>query len=100
VTVVAPAPSAPVLSSIAPASGNQGTAVAVTLTGLNFISGATIAVSGGGISVSNVKVVSATQITATFTIGSSASTGNRNVTVKTANGTTGAVTFTVVKKRR
>jgi hypothetical protein len=99
VTVVAPAPPAPVLNSISPNSATQGTSVAVTLTGSNFVSGATVAVSGGGISVSKVTVVSPTQITATFTIAQSASTGNRNVTVKTANGTSGAVAFTVAKKR-
>jgi hypothetical protein len=97
VKVVAPDPA---FSSITPNSGTQGTSVAVTLTGSNFISGATVAVSGGGVSVKNVTVVSATQITATFTIGSSASAGNRNVTVTTSGGTSGAVTFTVVKKRR
>lgn len=100
VTVKAPAPPVPTLSSIAPNSGTQGTSVAVTLTGSNFQAGATVGVSGGGVSVSNVKVVSATQITATFTIGTNAGTGNRNVTVATSAGTSGAVVFGVVRRRR
>jgi hypothetical protein len=100
VTITAPVPPVPMLSSIAPNSGTQGTSVAVTLTGSNFAAGATVAVSGGGVSVSKATVVSASQITATFTIGSSAGVGNRNVTVKTSGGTTGTVVFGVVKRKR
>ena len=92
VTVTAPLP---VLSSVSPNSGTQGTSVPVTLTGSNFQAGATVAVSGSGVTVSNVTVVNATQITATFTIGASAATGTRSVTVKTAAGTSGAQSFTV-----
>ena len=58
----------PTLTSISPNSGVQGQGVAVTLTGTNFVAGATIGVSGAGITVSNTTVVSATQITATFAI--------------------------------
>jgi hypothetical protein len=92
VTVVAPVP---VLSSIAPNSGTQGAGVPVTFSGSNFQSGATVAVSGTGVTVSNVVVVSATQMTATFTIAATAATGGHGVTVTTANGTSGAQTFTV-----
>jgi hypothetical protein len=99
VTITVPAPPVPTLSSIAPSSGAQGTSVAVTLTGSNFASGATVAVSGGGVSVSKVTVVSATQITATFTISNNAATGNRNVTVTIQGGTSSAMTFTVVRRR-
>ena len=49
VTVTAP-PAAPVLSSIAPNSGTQGTNVAVTLNGSNFQAGATVAIGGSGVS--------------------------------------------------
>ena len=62
----------PTLTSISPNSGVQGQGVAVTLTGTNFIAGATIGVSGAGITVSNTTVASATQITATFTIAGNA----------------------------
>jgi len=89
---------APVLNSIAPNSGAQAASVAVTLTGSNFQAGATVTISGSGVSVSNVTVVSATQITATFTITSNASTGGRAVSVKTAAGTSGTQTFTVLKR--
>src|SRR6202035_110974 len=85
----------PTLTSISPNSGEQGQDVAVTLTGTNFIAGATIGVSGAGITVSSTTVVSATQITATFTIAANAATGAQNITVTTSGGTSGAQPFTV-----
>jgi hypothetical protein len=88
-------PPVPTLASVSPNSGVQGTAVPVTLTGTNFVSGATVNVSDSGVTVSNVSVVSATQITAAFTIASSATLGAANVTVTTTGGTSGAVTFAI-----
>ena len=85
----------PTLTSISPNSGVQGQGVAVTLTGTNFVAGATIGLSGAGITVSNTTVVSATQITATFAIAANAATGAQNVTVTTSGGTSGAQPFTV-----
>ena len=94
VTVTSP-PVAPILSSIAPNSGTQGTSVGVTLAGSNFQSGATVAVSGTGISITGVTVVSSTRITATFVIAASASTGAHSVTVATGAGTSASQSFTV-----
>jgi len=88
-------PPAPTLTTVSPNSGIQGQNVNITLTGTNFQSGATVAVSGTGVTVSDVNRVSSSSITATFTIGASALTGGRNVTVTTAGGTTSAQTFTV-----
>jgi Ice-binding-like/Bacterial Ig-like domain/IPT/TIG domain len=85
----------PTLTSISPNSGVQGQSVPVTLTGTNFVAGATIGLSGAGITVSNTTVASATQITATLTIAANAATGARNVTVTTSGGTSGAQPFTV-----
>jgi hypothetical protein len=96
-TVTVTAPSKPVLSSIAPASGAQGTSVAVTLTGSNFVSGATLAIGGAGVSASNVTVVSSTKITAAFVIAANAATGAHTVTVE---GASGAVNFTVIRAAR
>ena len=67
----------------------------MTLTGTNFVTGATVAVSNPGVTVSGVAVVSATQITATFTIAANAATGAASVTVTTSGGTSPAVNFTV-----
>ncbi len=87
--------SPPTLTSISPNSGVQGQGVPVTLTGMNFVSGATIGVSGAGITVSNTTVVSTTQITATFTVAANAATGAQNITVTTAGGTSSPQIFTV-----
>ena len=93
-TVSAPA-NAPTLTVIGPASGVQGTTVPVTLTGTNFVSAATINIAGTGVSATNVTVVSATSITASFVIGPSATTGAHNVSVTTAKGTTATLPFNV-----
>jgi hypothetical protein len=96
VTFTVTVPPAPTLTSIAPPTGVRGTAVAVTLTGSNFISGATtVAVSGGGVAVSGVTVTSTTQISATFTISTGAALGVHNVSVTTPGGTSNTVPFTV-----
>ncbi len=85
----------PTLSAIAPSSGIQGAAVAVTLTGTNFASGSTISLSGTGITVSGLTVASSTSITATFTIAASAPTGAQNVTVTSKSKITSSQAFTV-----
>jgi len=85
----------PTLSAIAPSSGIQGAAVAVTLTGTNFAAGSTISLSGTGVTVSNVTVASNTSITATFTIAATAPTGAQNVTVTSRSKISGSQAFTV-----
>jgi len=91
-----PGPCLPTLTSVTPASGLPGNTVSVTLAGTRFVSGATtVAVSGTGVTVSNVNVASATSLTADFVIAAGAATTARNVTVTTAGGTSGARTFTV-----
>jgi hypothetical protein len=69
--------------------------VPVTLTGTSFAAGASVSTSSSGIVVSNVVVVSATQITATFAIAGSAALGSNTVTVTTNGGTSGTVLFTI-----
>ena len=88
-------PSPPTLTSVSPSSGVQNSSVPVTLTGTNFVSGATVSTTNSGIAVSGVTVVSSTRITATFSIGANAAVGAANVTVTTSGGTSGAVAFTV-----
>ncbi len=94
VTITVPV-AAPVLSSISPNSGTQGTSVPVTLTGSNFQAGATLAIGGAGVSATHVAVVSATQMTATLVIAASATTGTHSLTVTTSGGTSAAQLFTV-----
>lgn len=88
-------PPPPTLTGISPTSGVQGNTVSVTLTGTNFVAGATVAVSGSNVTVNNVTVVSATSITADFVIGGAATAGARTVTVTTSGGTSGTQTFTI-----
>jgi 6-phosphogluconolactonase (cycloisomerase 2 family) len=86
----------PTLASVSPSSGGLGVVVPVTLTGTSFIPGATtVAVSGSGVTASNVNVTSATTLTVDLTVAAGAALGARSVTATTAFGTTGAQTFTV-----
>jgi hypothetical protein len=54
--------SAPTLTSISPDSGSTGGNTFITLTGTNFVSGATVRI--GGVAATSVAFVSATQLTA------------------------------------
>jgi hypothetical protein len=88
----------PKLSSITPNTGLRGTNVAVTLIGSDLVAlaGATsVNVSGAGVTVTSITVVSDSEIMATFSITTTAGLTTRNVTVTTPNGTSNAVTFTV-----
>ena len=93
-----PEPEAPTLTDVSPDEGLPAETVAVTLTGTNFIVGGTkVIVAGGGVTVNNVDVDSSTSLTADFVLSSNgaATPGDRSVTVTTADGTSGAVTFTI-----
>jgi hypothetical protein len=91
---MAPSP-APTLASVSPGNGVQGTNVSVTLTGTNFVSPATINFGGAGVTVTGTTVVNSTTMTATFNIAANAVLGAQNVSVTTAGGTSGNVTFMV-----
>lgn len=88
-------PAAPTVSSISPSSAGVGSTVQVSLTGTNFATGAAISVNNPGVTVSNVSVVSATQIAATFSIAASAAPGPATVSVTTPYGTSAPVRFTI-----
>ena len=87
----------PVLNSIKPASGRQGTAVAITIAGTGLSDASSINVSGGGITVSGITVVNDGTITATFTMTANATANARTVSVTTPGGTSNTVTFTVTR---
>ena len=96
VTFTVTLPSAVTLTSISPAYGAQGASAPVTLTGTGFVQGAQISIANAGVTAANIVVVSATEITATFTVAPNASLGPANVTVTTVSGASGPVTFTVL----
>ena len=94
-TPALPAPKKPpTVVWLSPASGRPRAAVQVTLTGADFAPETTVAVSGSGVEVSDVKVESATQVTATFKIGAGVS-GVRDVKVSTPSGDSNAATFRI-----
>lgn len=94
---------APTLTSITPSSGAVGPrarTVDVSLTGTGFDRGGLeVSVSGSGVVVANVSVVSATSLTADFIIAGESTTGDRSVTVSTDDGTSGSVAFRVRRDR-
>ena len=103
-SIVAPSPveaqspaGAPTLTNISPNQGGPGATVPVTLTGTNFIVGATtVTVNSGGVSAANVVVTSATSLTADIVMTAAAVLGAHTITVTTSHGTSGSQTFTVI----
>jgi len=79
--------SAPTITEISPPSGSTAGATAITVTGINFLVGATVSI--GGAVCTNVVVVTSTRITCTTPAGSA---GAKNVVV--TNTDTGTTTFT------
>ena len=87
--------SVPTLTSISPSSGGQHSTVTVTLTGTN-LAGAT-AINGlpSGVTYT-ITGTTATTVTATFTIATTAGKVTYNLSVTAPGGTSNTVTFTVV----
>jgi IPT/TIG domain len=83
----------PVVNSISPSRGLIGTNVDVTISGTGLTNATSIS-AGSGISAT-ITSNNDTQIQATFGIASNAPGGTHNVTVSTAIGTSGAVSFFV-----
>ncbi len=75
----------PVIASISPDSGNQGTTLNVTINGSNF-TGASNLQFGAGISVNSLSILSSNQIDANITIAADAAVGSRDVSVAKAGG--------------
>jgi hypothetical protein len=71
---------APTITAVSPIFATRSQSLNVTITGTNFVAGAS-ANFGAGITVSSTTVDSATQITASITVGSTATLGTYNVTV-------------------
>ncbi|HJQ98672.1 MAG TPA: fibronectin type III domain-containing protein [Candidatus Polarisedimenticolaceae bacterium] len=71
----------PVVTLAAPSAAEQGRALALTITGSNFQSGASVVFSATGITVNSVTVNSCTQITANITVGNTATVGASNIEV-------------------
>jgi hypothetical protein len=88
---------APTLISVSPTSGAQGqNNISVALTGNGFIAGSVVTFSGTGITINSTTINSATSITTVISIDLNAITGQRDVTVTNANGTSNPSTFKVL----
>ncbi len=82
---------APTVTSASPDSVSQGGSAALTLTGTQFQSGATVT-SSAGITFSGTTFVKTTELTTTATVASSVATGTYNLTVTNPDGGTGTCT--------
>jgi hypothetical protein len=76
----------PTINSISPRIAMQGSQTVLTLTGINFTSDATVQMDGSGGSLSGVRVVNSTTITATLSLSPDATPGTHNVRVTTRFG--------------
>src|SRR6202008_4812750 len=81
----------PSLTSIAPATGVQGTTVPVTLTGTELASATAITVSGTGVTCTKTGTATTTTLTANCVIPTTALIGARTVSVTTPDGVTNTV---------
>ncbi len=77
---------APIITSVAPAQGNQGESLSITISGSNFSEATSIDL-GSGIDISGWSIDSNFQISANITVSASAVTGPRDVSVTNPYGT-------------
>lgn len=87
------------ITSLTPNSGQPGQTLNVAITGANFVNGATVFFSGGGVTVNSTSFFSATQLNANISIAANASLGPRDVIVQNPNGQngTGSGLFNVIQ---
>jgi hypothetical protein len=71
----------PTISTVSPTTLARGQATVVDIVGTQFNTGATVAVSGTGVTAGAVTRVDATHLRVTLTVASSAATGARSITV-------------------
>jgi hypothetical protein len=80
---------APTVTAVSPSSRAQGTSnQSLTVTGTNFITGATATFSATGITVNSTTFVNATSLTVNVTVASNAATGAGTISVLNGDGST------------
>ena len=90
-------PPAPTLDQLSSTFTVVGGALNLTITGTNFVPGATVvAVSGTGVTVGSISAISANSLSVALTVDSTAAVGGRSVTVSTANGISNALSFSIL----
>ncbi len=87
----------PVVSSVSPTSAQQASSATLTIGGESFASGASVEISGTGVTVTSVQQVSCNSITVNVDVAAGAPTGARDVTVVNPDNTFGTLAgaFTV-----
>jgi hypothetical protein len=80
-----------VITSVSPPHVHPGQSVKLTVLANGLLKGASLQVSGTGVSVATVRFTS-TQLTATVTVSSAATLGPRDLTVRNSNGLMGICT--------
>jgi len=78
--------------SITPSTMPQGTTRNYTIAGTDFVSGCTVAISGADVTVNSVTFNSSNSLTISATVGGTAATTQRNVTVTNPNASTDTLT--------
>jgi subtilisin len=76
---------APAIAGLSPNVGFQGASLTVTISGVNFVSGARAAF-GAGITVVSTAYISSSELSAAITIDAAATFGSRDVTVTNPDG--------------
>lgn len=84
----------PAVASLVPSTVALGETTTVTLTGVDFIDGASSPEFGSGILVNSFTVVSSTEMSINITVSATASVGERNVSVTTEGPGGGTATLT------
>ena len=72
----------PTVTAVAPVTLPRGATTPITVTGTNFLPGSILVITGDGITLANVTVVSETEITADVTVDSGATVGARSIFVE------------------
>ena len=91
----------PSIEQATPSALGQGaTAQVVDVKGTGFVNGSAVTISGTGVTVNSTTFVSSTHLDVSFTVGSSATTGARTLTVTNPDGGTGscAICFSIDAK--
>jgi outer membrane protein assembly factor BamB len=77
----------PSITGVAPTNVGQNSEETLTLTGTDFTSGAQIAVSASGLTISQINDLDPTTLTLTLSVDASASSGPSDISVSTPGGT-------------
>jgi len=85
---------------LTPATGQTGTSVKLQLTGANFSEESKLEIDGSDVQISDVKIVSPTEIEGALKVGSGSPPGTRQITVSTPSGKSNSMPFRITARTR